>query len=84
MDPPSLLRFFTRARELSSALLLSQPLVRTYPAGDAKASTPRGQLSWNHPYPSYLAQAGWSRVGWSEGLSEELPALKNISAWAGA
>jgi cyclopropane fatty-acyl-phospholipid synthase-like methyltransferase len=84
MDPSSLLRFFTCARALSSALLLSQPLTRPYPAGDAKESMPRGQLSWNHPYPSYLRQAGWSRVDWSEGLSEELPTLKNISAWAGA
>jgi SAM-dependent methyltransferase len=84
MDPQSLLRFFIRARALSTALLLSQPLVRAYPAGDTRESTPRGQLSWNHPYPYYLKQAGWTRVEWSEGLSEELPALKNISAWAGA
>jgi SAM-dependent methyltransferase len=84
MDPPSLLRFFTRARALSSALLLSQPLARAYPAGDSTESAPRGQLSWNHPYPRYLTQAGWLRVEWSEGLSEELPSLKNISAWASA
>jgi SAM-dependent methyltransferase len=83
MDPLSLQRFFSRARELSSALLLSQPLFRAYPAGEAKESSPRGQLSWNHPYPYFLQQTGWARVVWSEGLSEELPTLKNISAWAG-
>jgi len=82
MDPPSLQRFFRRARGLAGALLLSQPLDRGYLVAEERVSRPRRQLSWNHPYPHYLRESGWTRIGWSEGFAEELPDVKNVSAAA--
>jgi hypothetical protein len=82
MDPESLQRFLARAHGLTRAMLLSQPLDRVYDTAAERDSKPRQQLSWNHPYPYYLAQAGWGHVSFSEGTTAELPSLKNISASA--
>ena len=82
MDPESLRRFFGRARALTRALLLSQPLDRGYRVAGEQQSRPRRQLSWNHPYPLYLREAGWQRIAHSEGFAEELPDVKNVSAAA--
>ena len=84
LDPESLLRLFVDTRSVASTFLLSQPLARAYPADGPQASSPRGQLSWNHPYPRYLREAGWTRITWSEGTTEELPHVKNISVSAEA
>jgi hypothetical protein len=84
LDESSLRRFFARTRELTSILLLSQPLDRAF-AMDAHArSTPRTQLSWNHPYAHYLREAGWTSVRWEEGVVDDLPWVKNVSACAEA
>src|SRR5262249_62427510 len=77
MDPPSLQRFFRRARGLAGALLLSQPLDRGYLVAEERVSRPRRQLSWNHPYPHYLRESGWTRIGWPGAFAEELPDVKN-------
>lgn len=82
MDPESLRRFFLHTHELAGSLLLSQPLARAYLTGTARESSPRGQLSWNHPYPHYLAETGWAHVAWSEGVTEDLAYVKNLSASA--
>ena len=84
LDPESLRRLLSGTRSVAGALLLSQPLARGFATDTGQASTPRGQLSWNHPYPKYLREAGWARVAWSEGASEALPHVKNISASADA
>jgi hypothetical protein len=50
---------------------------------DAHAhSTPRTQLSWNHPYARYAREAGWTGVQSEEGLVEDLPWVKNVAVWA--
>jgi hypothetical protein len=49
---------------------------------EESSSTPRGMLSWNHPYARLLAEAGWKRIEWREGFVPELPQWKNIAAWA--
>lgn len=82
MDPESLRRFFRRARELTRTLLLSQPLDRDYAVALEQESKPRAQLSWNHPYPAYLREAGWTRIQCSEGVADDLPWVKNVSASA--
>lgn len=82
LDPPSLRRFLGRARELSSALLLSQPLDSGYDLERERASTPRRMLSWNHPYLALLAATGWQGIGWSESSVAENPGVKNLAAWA--
>ncbi len=84
LDPESLRRFFVRARGLTRALLLSQPLDRDYAVTAERESKPRAQLSWNHPYPTYLREAGWTRIRCSEGLADDLPWVKNVSAAADA
>lgn len=82
LDPPSLHRFLGRARGLSSALLLSQPLDAGYAPERESLSTPRRMLSWNHPYPALLAATGWQGIGWSESSVAEIPGVKNLAAWA--
>lgn len=82
LDPESLRRFFVRARELTHSFLLSQPLDRDYPVAEARESRPRRQLSWNHPYPHALREAGFARVRHSEASADDLPWVKNFSAAA--
>ena len=83
LDPASLRRFFLRVQPLAGHLLLSQPMNRSYDAEKERDSQPRGQLSWNHPYPAFLREAGWTGVRLIEGLVEELPRLKNVAVFAG-
>lgn len=80
MDPEALGHFMARVHGLAGTLMLSQPLDRAYAVGTERVSQPRRQLSWNHPYPYCLSRAGWERIAWSEGIVEELPALKNVYA----
>ena len=80
LDPESLRRLLVGTRSVARTFLLSQPLAKAYAADGPQASGPRGQLSWNHPYPRYLRETGWTRVTWSEGTTEALPGVKNISA----
>lgn len=82
MDPDSLLRFLVDTRRHARRIALSQPLDRQFHPETSQESTPRGMLSWNHPYPRLLQQAGWSRIEWREGFVPELPKFKNIAAWA--
>jgi hypothetical protein len=82
MDTESLLRFLVDARRHACRIALSQPLDRHFHPETSQESTPRGMLSWNHPYPRLLQQAGWSRIEWREGFVPELPKWKNIAAWA--
>jgi Methyltransferase domain len=82
LDPASLRRFLLRVRPLAGRLLLSQPMNRSYAVEKERDSQPRGQLSWNHPYPAFLREAGWTRIRVIEGLVEELPRLKNVAVFA--
>ncbi|HTS85872.1 MAG TPA: class I SAM-dependent methyltransferase [Usitatibacter sp.] len=84
LDPDSLRRLFAGTRSVAGAFLLSQPLARDYASDGPHGSSPRGQLSWNHPYPRYLREAGWKRVSCSEGKTEELLHVKNVSVSADA
>ncbi|MEE3326916.1 MAG: class I SAM-dependent methyltransferase, partial [Myxococcota bacterium] len=59
MDEYSLKSFFTLCREACKTLLLSQPLHASFDPAYEKRSTPRIQLSWNHPYTRYLTETGW-------------------------
>jgi hypothetical protein len=82
MDPDALLSFLIRARRFSSRIALSQPMDRDFNATTMARSTPRGMLSWNHPYPNLLRAAGWTNIAWEEGYVPELPKWKNFAAWA--
>jgi hypothetical protein len=82
MDPDALLAFLIRARRFSSRIALSQPMDRDFNATTMAHSTPRGMLSWNHPYPKLLRAAGWTNIAWEEGYVPELPKWKNFAAWA--
>lgn len=82
MDPESLQRFLADIRGHARRIALSQPLDRPFHPEASTESSPRGMLSWNHPYPRLLRQAGWIGIGWREGFVPELPKLKNIAAWA--
>jgi hypothetical protein len=84
LDEPSLRSLLGAARALTSRLLLSQPVDRSFVMDAHAGSTPRTQLSWNHPYTGYLREAGWVDVGSEEGLVEELPWVKNVGVWARA
>jgi hypothetical protein len=83
LDHPSLTGFFRRAREISLSLFLSQPMDRSFDPESSAGSLPRQMLSWNHPYPRMLEEAGWSAVTYEEGFIQELPKLKNFAAFAG-
>ena len=82
MDPASLLRFFQRARPLATRLYLSQPMDRAFSPLTETTSRGRGMLSWNHPYPALLTQAGWKTVRLAEGFVEDLPLFKNVAVFA--
>jgi hypothetical protein len=84
LDAASLRGFLARARELVGSLLLSQPLDTSFPSDGPPLSSPRRLLSWNHAYPAYLAEAGWTAIGWRENSVAELPDVKNIGAWTTA
>jgi hypothetical protein len=84
LDPASLRGFLARAREVVGSLLLSQPLDAAFSSGGPPGSTPRQLLSWNHAYPAYLAEVGWTEIGWRESSLAELPGVKNIGSWATA
>lgn len=84
LDERSLRRFLARVREVTSIILLSQPLDRAFSMEAHTRSTPRTQLSWNHPYARYLREAGWERVRWEEGVADELPWVKNVGVCAEA
>jgi hypothetical protein len=84
LDERSLRSFLGRARTVTSRLLLSQPLDRGFVMAREARSTPRTQLSWNHPYASYLREEGWAGVQWEEGLVDDLPWVKNIGVWGRA
>jgi hypothetical protein len=84
LDAASLHGFLARARDLVGSLLLSQPLDASFSSGGPPLSTPRRLLSWNHAYPAYLAEAGWTGIGWGESSVADLPGVKNIGAWATA
>ncbi len=82
LDPTSLRRFLQQVQPLAGRLFLSQPMHRSYAVEKERDSQPRGQLSWNHPYPAFLREAGWTEVRLMEGLVEELPRLKNVAVFA--
>jgi trans-aconitate methyltransferase len=82
MDSTSLRHFFENIRKFAHRIALSQPLDRPFDAVQSEESTPRGMLSWNHPYPRLLAEAGWKGIEWREGFVAELPKWKNIAVWA--
>lgn len=82
LDPASLRRFLLRVQPLAGRLFLSQPMSRSFAVQQERVSQPRGQLSWNHPYPAFLREAGWTGVRLIEGLVEELPRLKNVAVFA--
>jgi hypothetical protein len=82
MDTASLRRFFSRVRPLARQLFLSQPMSRFYAAGRETVSQPRGQLSWNHPYPAFLKETGWTGVRLVEGFVDQFPQLKNVAVFA--
>jgi Methyltransferase domain len=82
LDPVSLRGFLRRVQRLAGRLLLSQPMSRSYAVEKERDSQPRGQLSWNHPYPAFLREAGWTNVRLIEGLVQELPQLKNVAVFA--
>ncbi|MFM8831927.1 MAG: hypothetical protein ACKOHM_13100 [Spartobacteria bacterium] len=84
MDFDALVRFLAGARMIACRIALSQPLDRPFDAGARQPSTPRGMLSWNHPYPRLLEETGWKQIEWREGFFAELPTLKNIATWAQA
>jgi hypothetical protein len=84
LDAASLRGFLARARDLVGSLLLSQPLDSSFASDRPASSSPRRLLSWNHAYPAYLAEAGWTEIGWRESSVPELPGVKNIGAWANA
>jgi hypothetical protein len=84
LDAASLRGFLGQARDLVGSLLLSQPLDASFSSDGPPLSTPRRLLSWNHAYAAYLAEAGWTGIGWRESSVAELPGVKNIGAWATA
>ena len=84
LDHTSLAGFFRRARGFAGSLFLSQPMDRAFQPEASANSIPRQMLSWNHPYPHMLEEAGWGAVTWEEGLIKELPKLKNFAAFAGS
>lgn len=82
LDAAVLQLFFSSARRFSGKILLSQPLDGHYNAGNILKSTPRKQMSWNHPYPAYLRSTGWKDVEWIETFLEGNILVKNIAAFA--
>lgn len=66
LDPESTLRFFEYCRSNSHHLFLSQPLELGFSVDSERQSSPRGNLSWNHPYVHYLSISGWEEVRWEK------------------
>ena len=81
MDEQSLQQFFNRAHAFARMVYLSQPMDQDYNGEQAQHSSPRQQLSWNHPYPKMLRNAGWQDIDCEEGFNQDFPGLKNFAAF---
>jgi hypothetical protein len=79
LGEPELRDCFAALRRWCPVLLVSQPIDVDFDVGDAMRSAPRRRLSWSHPYPRYLRDAGWENV---EATVESSGDRKVVAAFA--
>lgn len=73
---------FSAMRRVSSVLLMAEPVDPGFDAAAQRRSMPRRRLSWNHPYPRYLRDAGWEQVQFREELLPGDPDEKLLVVFA--